>query len=50
MWTVKTFKTREAYERFIAANEHRIQWQAIFVNNVPYAIEYRSLRSIRMPR
>jgi hypothetical protein len=45
MWTIKTFKTRDAMMRFIARNEHRIQYREVFVNNA-YAIDYRPLRFI----
>ena len=45
MWIIKTFKTRQAMNRFIAKNIHKIQWVEIFVNN-GYGIEDRPLRII----
>ena len=44
MWKVKTFKTREAMLAFI--NKGGIQWHEVFINNIPYAIEYRKLIKI----
>lgn len=41
MWKTKTFKTREAMQAFI--NKGGIQYQEVFINNIPYAIEYRKL-------
>lgn len=46
MWTTKYFKTLAAMQAWIAANQHRVQWTRIFVNNKPYALEYRKLRII----
>lgn len=45
MWQVKTFKTKQAMQKFIA--KHKIQWHEIFVNNA-YGIEYRPLRIINI--
>lgn len=45
MWIIKTFKTRQAMEKFIELHRGRIQWNEIFINN-GYAIEYRKLRKI----
>lgn len=42
MWKIKTFKTKEAMNKFI--HTHRIAYQQIYVNNVPYAIEYKPLK------
>lgn len=39
MWTIKTFKTKEQMITFV--NSRKIQWQEVFINNVPYAIEYK---------
>ena len=44
MWTIKTFKTKEQMTTFL--NSHQIQWQEVFINNVPYAIEYRLLKEV----
>jgi hypothetical protein len=44
MWQTKTFKTREAMEAFI--KKGGIQWQEVFINNKPFAIEYRKLRRV----
>lgn len=45
MWRIKTFKTKQAMEKFLDKNGHKIQWVEIFVNNA-YGIEYRKLRHI----
>ena len=42
-WSIKTFRTKEAMERFTTNN--RIQWHEIFINN-GYAVEYRKMRVI----
>jgi hypothetical protein len=49
MWEVKTFKTREAMQAWVARNEGRMQWQEVFVNN-GYAVTFRPLVKPRMPR
>ena len=41
MWKVKTFKTREQMTKFIC--HHRVVWYEIFLNNIPYAIEYKPM-------
>lgn len=46
MWQTRKFRTIEAGRKWLAKNGHRIQWQEIFINNVPFAIEYRRLRVI----
>lgn len=51
MWQVKKFKTREGFNKFIAANGHKIQWYEIVINqptkrHARYAIEYRKLRRV----
>lgn len=43
MWKIKTFKTKEAYLKFINKNKNKIYYKDIFINNVPYAIEYKKL-------
>lgn len=45
MWQIKTFKTRESMDRWIAKNAQRVQYVEIFVNN-GYAVEYRKLRRV----
>jgi hypothetical protein len=45
MWQEKIFKTREAMQAWLYKNEHRIQWQEIFVCNA-YGLTYRKLRVI----
>lgn len=45
MWKVKTFKTKQAMEKFLAKHEGKIQWVEIFINNA-YGIEYRKLRRV----
>jgi len=44
MWQIKEFQTLEEMERFIRDND--IQYEQIFINNVPYAIEYKFNRYI----
>ncbi len=50
MWTTKTFETLSEMNRWIADNEGRYQWTEIFVNNVPYALEFRELVEPRLAR
>jgi hypothetical protein len=45
MWTIKIFKTKKSLNKFIEKNQHKIQWEEIFVNN-GYGVEYRKLRKI----
>lgn len=45
MWQTKVFKTKEAMQKFLDKNGHKIQWQEIFVNNA-YGIMYRKLRRV----
>ena len=45
MWKIKTFKTKEAMDKFIRT--HRIAYQQIYINNVAYAIEYKSLKEVK---
>ena len=44
MWQIKTFKTKEEMQKFI--NTHAIAYQQIFINNIPYAIEYKPLKKL----
>ena len=44
MWKIKTFQTKEQMNKFIYA--HKIAYNQIYLNNVPYAIEYKSLIKI----
>jgi len=43
MYTVKRFKTQSALDSFIQKNEHKIQYNVIYINN-GYAVEYKPLR------
>lgn len=45
MWTIKTFKTKDAMRKFVEKNQDRIEYQEIFINNL-YGIEYRKLRIV----
>lgn len=45
MWKIKTFKTKEAMDRFIYT--HRIAYRQVYINNVPYAIEYKPLKELK---
>jgi hypothetical protein len=45
MWKTKTFKTKQAYDRWIERNRNKYQWNEIFVNNA-YGVEYRELLKI----
>ena len=45
MWRIKTFKTKAAFDNWIARNEGKCQIVVIFVNNA-YGVEYRKLRQI----
>ena len=46
MWQIKRFKTLEAGKAWIEAHGHKIQWNQVFIENVPFAVEYRKLRVI----
>jgi hypothetical protein len=46
MWKVKKFKTKELADKWLENNGHKVQWEQIFVNNVPFAINYRLLRKV----
>lgn len=41
-WKTKTFKTYEAQEKWIKANEHNHQIQIIYINN-GYGVLYKRL-------
>ena len=45
MWQTKTFKTKQAMDKFIETNAGKIQYVVIYVNN-GYGIEYRKLRKV----
>ena len=45
MWNIRTFKTREAMNKWLARHAARIQWNEIFINN-GFALEYRKLRRV----
>lgn len=45
MWQTKTFKTKEAMQKFIAKNIGKIQYQEVFINN-GYAIDWRKLNRV----
>ncbi len=45
MWTIKTFKTKEALSQWLEKNERKIQYTELFINN-GYALEYRKLRKV----
>jgi len=44
MWQIKKFKTYEKMIEFIET--HKIQYNQVFINNVPFAIEYKKLRRV----
>jgi hypothetical protein len=44
-WRTSGFKTKEGMQAWIDKNDHRIQWEQVFVNN-GYAIMWRRLRRI----
>jgi hypothetical protein len=45
MWQTKVFKTKESMQQWIVKNDHKTQWQEIFINNA-YGIEFKPLRVI----
>lgn len=45
MWQTKTFKTKEAFQKWIDDKSHNYQWNEIFINN-GYGVEFRKLRWI----
>lgn len=46
MWKVKYFQSSLEFCNWINAHGHKYQYEQIFVNNVPFAIEYRELKKI----
>lgn len=49
MWETKVFKTRAQMRKWIARNEHRVQYEEILVNNA-FGVLYRKLRRIGRAR
>lgn len=47
MWQIKTFKTKQSLDSFMAKNANKYQMEIIFLNNA-YGIEYRKLRVINL--
>jgi hypothetical protein len=45
MWQTKVFKTKESMQQWITKNQHKTQWQEIFINNA-YGVEFKPLRII----
>lgn len=45
MWQIKTFKTFEAYSKWIDSHRHTHQIEPLFVNNA-WGVEYRPLKKI----
>lgn len=45
MWEIKTFQTKEEMEKF--TNSHKITYSRVFINNVPYAIEYKQRKEAK---
>lgn len=45
MWNTKIFKTKELLQKWVIANDHKTQWQEIFVNNA-YGVEFKPLRRV----
>jgi len=45
MWNTKVFKTKESMQQWIAKNDHKTQWQEIFINNA-YGVEFKLLRIV----
>jgi uncharacterized protein YfbU (UPF0304 family) len=45
MWIIRTFRSKENMNKFLAKNAKKIQYVKIFINN-GYAIEYRKLKRI----
>ena len=44
MWKIKTFKTKDAMQKFI--DRHFIVWHEVFIDNTPYAIEYAKVTKV----
>jgi len=45
MWNTKVFKTKESMQQWLSKNQHKIQWNEIFINNA-YGLEYKALRIV----
>jgi hypothetical protein len=45
MWQTKVFRTKESMQQWITKNQHKTQWNEIFINNA-YGIEFKPLRVI----
>lgn len=50
LWIIKRFKTRMAFDIWKAGPGQKYQWREVFINNVPFAVEYRKLAEPRSPR
>jgi len=46
MWNYKEFKSEKAFYKWVDTHGHKHQWERIFVDNVPFAIEYRKNKII----
>lgn len=46
MWEYKEFQTKAAFDKWMARAERKYRVQVIYVNNVPYAVEYKPLIKI----
>jgi hypothetical protein len=46
MWQTKKFKSRDDMKAWLRKMEGKIQWQEVFINNCPAAVEYRKLRKV----
>jgi hypothetical protein len=47
-WRVKRFDSASDGRMWILANAHRIRWNEVFIENVPFAVEYRQLTRLEM--
>ena len=45
MWIIKIFKTQSAMDLWLSKNEHKIQYNIIYVNNA-FGLEYKLLRKV----
>ena len=45
MWSTKTFKTKESFDKFWQKNKNKYQMQEVFINNA-YGIDYKPLKKI----
>lgn len=46
MWNTKKFKSRKAFETWRRLRGHKYQWAMVYLNNVPYAVEFKKIRVI----